>query len=200
MAKVKKISINAFESVVKENFENTVTKEWFGIPVTITKTISFEEVVNFVAEVADNCFLSDGRYIPEAMQALIDCGVVRHYTNINLPANLSSAYELVMRSGIIDFIMPEINSNQYNDIIIAIRDKIEYACDTNVTEFRNSLEDMMESMTDLQQKTKDLFGKISPDEIQTLLAAFGDDQAVENKVVDAYIERQKADLKIVGDN
>lgn len=200
MAKVKKISINAFESVVKENFENTVTKEWFGIPVTITKTISFEEVVNFVAEVADNCFLSDGRYIPEAMQALIDCGVVRHYTNINLPANLSSAYELVMRSGIIDFIMPEINSNQYNDIIIAIRDKIEYACDTNVTEFRNGLEDMMESMTDLQQKTKDLFGKISPDEIQTLLAAFGDDQAVENKVVDAYIERQKADLKIVGDN
>lgn len=200
MAKVKKISINAFESVVKENFENIVTKEWFGIPVTITKTISFEEVVNFVAEVADNCFLSDGRYIPEAMQALIDCGVVRHYTNINLPANLSSAYELVMRSGIIDFIMPEINSNQYNDIIIAIRDKIEYACDTNVTEFRNSLEDMMESMTDLQDKTKDLFGKISPDEIQTLLAAFGDDKAVENKVVDAYIERQKADLKIVGDN
>ena len=200
MAKVKKISINAFESVVKENFENTVTKEWFGIPVTITKTISFEEVVNFVAEVADNCFLSDGRYIPEAMQALIDCGVVRHYTNINLPANLSSAYDLVMRSGIIDFIMPEINSNQYNDIIIAIRDKIEYACDTNVTEFRNSLSDMMASMIDLQDRTRELFGKISPDEIQTLLAAFGDDKDVENKVVDAYIERQRADLKIVGDN
>lgn len=199
MAKVKKISINAFESVVKDNFENTVTKEWFGIPVTITKTISFEEVVNFVAEVADNCFLSDGRYIPEAMQGLIDCGVVRHYTNINLPANLSSAYELVMRSGIIDFIMPEINSNQYNDIIIAIRDKIEYACDTNVTEFRNSLTGMMESMTDLQEKTKELFGKISPDEIQTLLAAFGDDKAVENKVVDAYIDKQKVELQIVGD-
>lgn len=200
MAKVKKISINAFESVVKENFENTVTKEWFGIPVTITKTISFEDVVNFVAEVADNCFLSDGRYIPEAMHALINCGVVRHYTNINLPSSLSAAYELVMRSGIIDFVMPEINSDQYSDIIIAIRDKIEYACDTDVTEFRNSLLDMMASMTDLQDRTKELFGKISPDEIQTLLAAFGDDKAVENKVVDAYIERQNGDLKIVGDN
>lgn len=200
MAKVKKISINAFESVVKENFENTVTKEWFGIPVTITKTISFEDVVNFVAEVADNCFLDDGRYIPEAMHALINCGVVRHYTNINLPSSLSAAYELVMRSGIIDFVMPEINSDQYSDIIIAIRDKIEYACDTDVTEFRNSLLDMMASMTDLQDRTKELFGKISPGEIQTLLAAFGDDKEVENKVVDAYIERQKADLKIVGDN
>ena len=39
MAKVKKISINAFEKTIKENFENTVTKDWFGIPVTITKTI-----------------------------------------------------------------------------------------------------------------------------------------------------------------
>lgn len=200
MAKVKKISINAFEKIVKENFENTVTKEWFGIPVTITKTISFEEVVNFVAEVADNCFLSDGRYIPEAMQALIDCGVVRHYTNINLPANLSSAYELVMQSGIMDFIMPEINSNQYNDIIIAIRDKIEYACDTNVTEFKNSLSEMVRSMTDLQEKTTEMFGRISPDEISALLSAFSDDKAIENKIVDAYIERQKADSKVIGDN
>lgn len=200
MAKVKKISINAFEKIVKENFENTVTKEWFGIPVTITKTISFEEVVNFVAEVANNCFLSDGRYIPEAMQALIDCGVVRYYTNINLPTNLSSAYELVMRSGIMDFIMPEINSNQYNDIIIAIRDKIEYACDTNVTEFKNSLSEMVRSMTDLQEKTTEMFGRISPDEISTLLSAFSDDKAIENKIVDAYIERQKADSKVVGDN
>ena len=200
MAKVKKISINAFESGVKENFKNTVTKEWFGIPVTITKTISFEDVVNFVAEVADNCFLSDGRYIPAAMHALINCGVVRHYANINLPSSLSAAYEQVMRSGIIDFVMPEINSAQYSDIIIAIRVMIEYACDTDVTEYRNSLVDMMASMTDLQDRTKELFGKISPDEIQTLLAAFGDVKAVENKVVDAYIERQKADLKIVGDN
>lgn len=199
MAKVKKISINAFESVVKENFENTVTKEWFGIPVTITKTISFEEVVNFVAEVADNCFLSDGRYIPEAMQALIDCGVVRHYTNINLPANLSSAYELVMRSGIIDFIMPEINSNQYNDIIIAIRDKIEYVCDSNTAEFKHAMEKMTISMNEIQEATKDLFGKVSPDDIQKIIGLYGDDHAIEERVVDEYLKQKSPELKIVGD-
>ena len=199
MAKVKKISINAFESVVKENFENTVTKEWFGIPVTITKTISFEEVVNFVAEVADNCFLSDGRYIPEAMQALIDCGVVRHYTNINLPANLSSAYELVMRSGIIDFIMPEINSNQYNDIIIAIRDKIEYVCDSNTAEFKHAMEKMTISMNEIQEATKDLFGKVSPDDIQKIIGLYGDDHAIEERVVDEYLKQKNPELKIVGE-
>lgn len=199
MAKVKKISINAFEKTIKENFENTVTKDWFGIPVTITKTISFEEVVSFVAEVADNCFLDDGRYIPEAMQALIDCGVVRHYTNISLPANLSSAYELVMQSGIIDFIMSEINYSQYNNIVLAIRDKVEYACESNTAEFKHAMEKMTISMNEIQEATKDLFDKVSPDDIQRIVGLYGDDHTIEERVVDEYLKQKSPELKIVGE-
>ena len=181
-----------------ENFENTVTKDWFGIPVTITKTISFEEVVSFVAEVADNCFLDDGRYIPEAMQALIDCGVVRHYTNISLPANLSSAYELVMQSGIIDFIMSEINYSQYNNILLAIRDKVEYACESNTAEFNKAIEKMTVSMNEIQDATKDLFSKISPDDVQKIMGMYGDERSIEERVVEEYI-KQNHELKIVGE-
>lgn len=198
MAKVKKISINAFEKTIKENFENTVTKDWLGIPVTITKTISFEEVVSFVAEVADNCFLDDGRYIPEAMQALIDCGVVRHYTNISLPASLSSAYELVMQSGIIDFIMSEINYSQYNNIVLAIRDKVEYACESNAAEFNKAIEKMTVSMNEIQEATKDLFSKISPDDVQKIMGMYGDERSIEERVVEQYI-KQNHELKIVGE-
>lgn len=198
MAKVKKISINAFEKTIKENFENTVTKDWFGIPVTITKTISFEEVVSFVAEVADNCFLDDGRYIPEAMQALIDCGVVRHYTNISLPTNLSSAYELVMQSGIIDFIMSEINYSQYNNIVLAIRDKVEYTCESNTAEFNKAIEKMTVSMNEIQEATKDLFSKISPDDVQKIMGMYGDERSIEERVVEEYI-KQNHELKIVGE-
>lgn len=198
MAKVKKISINAFEKTIKENFENTVTKDWFGIPVTITKTISFEEVVSFVAEVADNCFLDDGRYIPEAMQALIDCGVVRHYTNISLPANLSSAYELVMQSGIIDFIMSEINYSQYNNILLAIRDKVEYACESNAAEFNKAIEKMTVSMNEIQEATKDMFSKISPDDVQKIMGMYGDERSIEERVVEEYIKHNH-ELKIVGE-
>lgn len=199
MAKVKKISINAFEKTIKENFENTVTKDWFGIPVTITKTISFEEVVSFVAEVADNCFLDDGRYIPEAMQALIDCGVVRHYTNISLPTNLSSAYELVMQSGIIDFIMSEINYSQYNNIVLAIRDKVEYTCESNTAEFKHAMEKMAISMNEIQEATKDLFDKVSPDDIQRIIGLYGDDHTIEERVVDEYLKQKSPELKIVGE-
>lgn len=200
MAKVKKVSINAFEKAIKENIApNVSTEEWCGLEITITNTISLKDMMSLVAEVADNCFMDDGRYIPEVMQPLLDCGVIERYTNINLPGSLEARYDLVMRSGILDFILPKINSNQYNDIVIAVRDRIDYMCDTNVTEFRNSLTEMVNSMSMLQEKTAELFGNINPEEIHSLLDAFGDNKAVEERVVDTYIEKQKAELKIVGD-
>lgn len=200
MAKVKKVSINAFEKAIKENVApNVSTEEWCGLEVTITNTISLKDMMSLVAEVADNCFMDDGRYIPEVMQPLLDCGVVERYTNINLPGSLEARYDLVMRSGILDFILPKINSNQYNDIVVAVRDRIDYMCDTNVTEFRNSLTEMVNSMSMLQEKTAELFGNINPEEVHSLLDAFGDSKAVEERVVDAYIEKQKAELKIVGE-
>lgn len=200
MAKVKKVSINAFEKAIKENIApNVSTEEWCGLEITITNTISLKDMMSLVAEVADNCFMDDGRYIPEVMQPLLDCGVVERYTNINLPGSLEARYDLVMRSGILDFILPKINSNQYNDIVVAVRDRIDYMCDTNVTEFRNSLTEMVTSMNMLQEKTAELFGNINPEEVHSLLDAFGDSKAVEERVVDTYIEKQKAELKIVGE-
>ena len=199
MAKVKRISINAFEKAVKENNENMITAEWNGLSITINHTIPLQDVMSLVSEVADNCFLEDGRYMPEVMQPLLDCGVVERYTNISLPGNLAARYELVMKSGIVDFIMPLINSNQYNDIVVAIRDRIDYMCDINVTEFRNSIAGMVNSMTELQEKMESLFSVVSPEDVHKLLDAFGDNKAIEERVVDTYIERQKTELTIVGD-
>ena len=199
MAKVKKISINAFEKVVKEKFNNTITDEWNGLDVVITHTIPLQEVMSLVSEVADNCFLEDGRYVPEVMQPLLDCGVVERYTNISLPGNLSARYELVMKSGIMDFILSRINSNQYNDIVVAIRDKLDYMCDSKTVEFNRAMDKMTASMNEIQESTKDLFSKISPDDIQKIIGAYGDERTIEEKVVDEYIKQKSASLKIVGD-
>ena len=57
MAKNKKISINAFENIVKEKFPNTFTANWNGLDITFTYTIGLEDVLAIVEEVSDNCFL-----------------------------------------------------------------------------------------------------------------------------------------------
>ena len=202
MAKVKKVSINAFEKAIRENIApNISTEEWCGLEITITNTIPLKDMMSLVAEgageIADVGYLQiylikhSGLFYP-------GCDIDR-YTNINLPGSLEARYDLVMRSGILDFILPKINSNQYNDIVVAVRDRIDYMCDTNVTEFRNSLTEMVTSMSMLQEKTAELFGNINPEEVHSLLNAFGDSKAVEERVVDTYIEKQKAELKIVGE-
>lgn len=197
MAKIKKISINAFEKAVKEYHENTIVAEWNGLEITITHTISLQDMMSLVAEVAENCFLSDGQYIPEVMQPLLDCGVVEHYTNINLPSNLEARYELVARSGIMDFIMPKINSNQYNDIVLAVRDRIDYACDSNTAEFRRSVDKMTEFMTGIQEKITEMFGDISAEDVKKIFGEAGDTRSVEARVVDEYIKQKNEGLKVV---
>ena len=197
MAKVKKISINAFEKAVKESHNNIIVEEWNGLEITITHTISLQDMMSIVAEVADNCFLSDGQYVPEVMQPLLDCGVVEHYTNINLPSNLEAMYELLARSGIMDFIMPKINSNQYNDIVVAVRDRIDYACDSNTAEFRRSVEKMTEFMSGIQEKITEMFGDISAEDVKKVFGEAGDTRSVEARVVDEYIKQKNEGLKIM---
>lgn len=199
MAKAKKVSVNAFEKVVKENFVNTVTEEWFGIPVTITHTIPLKEVMSLVAEVADNCFLEDGRYMPEVMQPLLDCAVVERYTNISLPSNLAARYELVARSGIMDFIMPKINSNQYNDIVVAVRDRVDYASDSNIAEFRTSINSMIDSMSVMQEQLQNFVSGISSDDVKSLIDAMGDPKGVEHRVVNAYLDKMNESSSVDGD-
>ena len=198
MKKVKKISINAFEKVVKENFDNVVDVEWRGLPVVITRTISLQDMMSLVVEVTDNCFLSDGQFVPEIMQPLLDCGVVERYTNITLPSNLEQRYSLVAKSDIMDFIMPQINSNQYNDIVLAIRDRLDYACDSRTVELKKAIDQMAESVNIIQENTKELFGNITADDIKSIIGAIGDDRAIEERIVDEYIKKKNEPLKIVG--
>lgn len=199
MAKTKKVSVNVFEKIVKENLNNTITEEWFGVPVTITRTISLKDMMSLVAEVADNCFLEDGRYVPEVMQALLDCGVVERYTNISLPSNLSARYELVTKSGVLDFILPKINSNQYNDIVVAVRDKVDYLCDANVAELHRAMDKMVDSMNKIQESTEIMFSSVSPEAVKAITEAVADEHALEERIVDEYLKKKNAPLKIIGD-
>lgn len=191
MSKVKRISVNAFEKAVKDNSKpNVTTEKWCGLDVAITHTISLKDMMSLVSEVADNCFLENGRYIPEMMQPLLECCVVDRYTNINLPTNIESRYELVLRSGIMDFIMPRINSNQYNDIVVAIRDKVDYMCDARTVEFERVMEKMAESVDKLHDSANSLFENISDEDIKAVMAAFSGDKSIEQRVVEEYIKNK----------
>ena len=176
MAKINKISVNAFEKAVKDSHIETIEAEWNGLPVVITHTISMSDMIELVAEVADNCFMDDGKFMPEVMQALLDCGVIERYTNISLPSSLSVRYELVTKSNIMEFVMDKINTTQYNDIVVAVRDKIDYMCDANTVAFNHavsSMSDMSESIQNCMSRMNELLGA-------------DDKRTIEQRIVDEY--------------
>lgn len=192
MAKIKKISINAFENAVKANCPNTFIGQWNGLDIVITKTISLQDMAAIVAEVTENCFLTDGTYVPETMEAVLQRAVVSRYTNLNLPSNMSNCYDLIEQSGIIDFLLEHINRDQYNEICHAVDRKVEYICDAKISEIEANIKKLFGAFDDLQEKTAQMFEHVSPTDLQKLVGAIGEDGALSaDKVVKEYIEQTR---------
>lgn len=186
MAKIKKISATAFSRAVKNNFDDVLFEDWCGLQIVITPTISLQEVFNLVADVSTNCFSSDGDYIPEAMSALLNCGIIEKYTNISLPEDVTERYDLVMRSGVIDLVLPRINEMQYEQIVEAIRDKVEYMCDSNVSKLSSSISQIVESVKSLKDRAERMFDGISEGEIRSFVDTFSKNENVERMAVEEY--------------
>lgn len=189
MAKIKRISASALERAVKKNFDNVITDEWCGLNITITPTISLQDVFSLAAEVSTNCFSEDGQYVPEAMNALLSCGIVERYTNIDLPEDVTAKYELVMKSGLIDFVMARINEMQYTQIVEAIRDKVDYACDSKVAELSHSISQIMESIYALRKNAERMIGNFDIEDIRKVISALSGDHKIEDAVVSEYINK-----------
>jgi hypothetical protein len=182
MAKMKRVSVNEFEKMVKDLGSNFEEVEYKGLSFIVTNTISLKDMMSLVDEVSNNCFMSDGSFRPEVVQPLLDCGVVERYTNLTLPKNLESRYELVARSGVVEFIMTKINTAQYNDIVVAVRDKIDYMCDVNTLAFNNAIESMTSMMSNIQTGMAGLVEQYG----------VNDGRSIEERIVDAY--RKKVDV------
>lgn len=188
MAKTKKITVSAFENAVKKNFKNIVEEEWCGLQLVITPTISLQEVFNIVADVSSNCFSDDGTYIPEALTAVLNCNIIEKYTNISLPKDISERYELVMRSDLMNIVFSHINEIQYGQIVEAIQNKVDYACDSNVSKLGHSISQIVESVKSLKERAEQLFDGMSTDEVRSAIDAIGGGRGIEDMAVSEYLK------------
>lgn len=200
--KEKRISINALEKVCKENYHETITKEWFGIEVTIKRVLPIDEVLAFVADVVDSSFLEDGTYVPEVTPFFIRCNVMERYANFNLPEDLSKRYKLVYGCDAFGFVIQHIDTEQFEEIVAAIDAKIDVMCDSDIITMRakfgevttaladlgdqvNALVSQLGSvLTDVNERTSSLVESLSPESIERIAVAFGAPRPENNKVID----------------
>ena len=195
----KKISVNTFEKVAKEHFGNEVIVDWYGVEVTVTPTISAVEMMNFVDDVVESAFLEALGYMPEVFDFVVRCNVLTRYANFSLPGNIEKRYELVYGTDAFETVVQKVNPGQYDEIVRAAKEKIEYKLDTSAAAVTRDAERMIDTFGDIQNQFESLFSGLSGDDIKKMVSAIGDKSVDEERLVKAYLEQTSGRERQVND-
>lgn len=186
MAKVKKISINALERVMKDNYEPTISIEWCGLEITIKKTLSLTEVIKFVEDVAETCFAEGTNdYIPEVIDFAIKSNVLEMYTNLSLPKSNDARYALIYQTDVFDEIIKYINTVQFDEMRDSINEKLKYRSSNLLAKFNEQINDVLGSVEELGNNISNIFEGIDKETIANIAQALANGNFDEQKFIES---------------
>lgn len=171
-----KISINQLESSITD--DNVITKGLLndnsdfidGASIQIYKVIPLPEMISFVSEVVEACIDGEtGEYLPEAYDFAIRAAVLTRYANFTLPANLDKQYWLLYRSSAFDQVMSLIDKHQFNSIIRAIDDKIEFKLRLITSSAITKVNEMVDQLNRIVESTEKVFSGIEAEDMAKVL-------------------------------
>lgn len=189
--KMKKISISQMDKVMKSLGNTEATFEWNGVTVVVKTLLSFQEMMEFAGRVKANCFV-DGEYLPEVRDfAIRDC-IVDMYSNIRLPDDIEHKYEILYRTDICQEIVKYVNSDQYEQLLVAIDDKITAASESNTEGLRLRIEEIAHELDNMVTEAGALFDGIDKSDIETIFEAVKSSGKIdEEKITRAYMDAAK---------
>lgn len=190
--KTNKISVRAFDKIMKNTRITEKSIEWNGIEINVKHTLSLNEVLAFVDGVTKSCFLSESNaYIPEIKTFAIKCCVLELYANFVLPTNVEHKYELVYNTDAFDVVIPHINMEQLNEIVDAINTKVDNLAQANIEAVQKQVYDMFSTLDNLQKQISDVFDGINSEDISKVIGAIADSGLDEDKLVQAYMKHNQ---------
>lgn len=192
MAKIKKISINAFDKVKSECYTPTKVVEWHGIEVIIKPTLSLVDMIEFTNNVTKSCFdTNDATFMPEFKDFAIKTCILEKYTNFTLPTNIEHQYELLYCTDVIDTVLQHVNYQQFNEIISSIEDKVAHIAQSNIEAIHAQMTELYSAFENLQKNFENLFSGMNPDDFKGLLKSFSNEQITEEGIIKAYMQQTK---------
>lgn len=194
MAKTeKKVSIALFDKIVKEHFQNEATIQWHEAEVRVKRTLSLKEMLSFVDEVVGSCFHDELGYMPEVKDFAIKSNILTRYANFSVPDNLEHRYQMVYGTDAVDAVCAVIDTTQLQEIVNSINDKIRFLCDSKANLIQERINAVLETMEEMSNSTKDIFGGLSQDDLAALMSAITEHGLDEKKIVEAYLEQKTAE-------
>lgn len=191
------ISVKEFADAVNTFYEPKSVISWAGLNIVVKQHLSLSEVAKFVDVCVKACFDSeDGKFTPEAKDPAIRSCIVAFYTNITLPENIESQYELIYHSYILDTIIKEIDRNQLDAILQAINEKTEHLAQANIEAIYSQMNKEYNALSNLYTQVSEAFKDVSPADIKAFLGAVGKNGNFdEEKIAKACLKEIKQENK-----
>lgn len=188
-----RISINKLEGMLNERIVNVPFQGDSDVEVRIKRNLSLNEMLQFVEDVVSSCVNAEsGVYSPEVMWFAIYSGVLTMYANFNLPSSIEKQYDLIYNTDAVEFVMSYINRGQYDEIVDAIRYRIDHERKIMESTMAKKMNDIVERMDSYIQQNESLFESVDEKDMAALvknLASIG--KLDEEKLVRALAESQK---------
>lgn len=191
MANKKRVPIDSFDKVVRGQAVSDTIVKWHDIELAVKHTVGFTDMMEFTHDVAESCFSESGAFVPEVMDFAIKSNILTRYTNLTLPEELEHRYALIYGSDIVDIVCEHINREQLQEITTAVKRKVNYACDANITEIQRKAAEMLNAFEKLGEKIERMFSNVSQEDIQKLLGAVSNGGFNEDALVKAYLKQTK---------
>lgn len=187
MAKMKKISVNAFEKAMKETYTPTETFDWNGIEVTVKKNLSLKEMLEFVDSVVKSCFTKDtNAYMPEIKDFATKVCILEKYANFTMPSNVETQYALIYYTDAVERVLGYVNPQQFNEICFAISKKVDNLAQANIEAMNKQMNELYNAFDNLQNQLIGLFDGVNNDDIRAVAGALANGTLDEEKLVKAY--------------
>lgn len=190
MAKTEnRISVNTFEKIMREHFTPVVTVKWHEAEITVKRSLSLVEMMEFAQSVAESCFDETRGFVPELADFVVRSNILEMYGNFRLPEDLKKRYELLYNTDAVETVTENVNRQQLQELVDAIGRKIRYLCDTRVNELSARFREVAQAMEAMSKSAGEVFEGITADDLKKLIGAVGENGKIdEEKIVKAVME------------
>lgn len=192
---MKKIAIKTWKEIVNRELPAETKVDFYGAELIIKRQLSLEEMITFVNECVDPCFDNDEhKYNAEIKDFVIRSNMIKYYTNLALPEDMSERYDMLCKLGantnFTEVLYENIDCNQFEKMADAIEAKIDEENLMNELLFTNKITKVITSIETLINSIGAAMSTVSEEDIAQLIKKLKDDGFNEEKLVEAVLEHE----------
>ena len=189
--KAKKISVNQLEKALGD-VECVDILKFGDLEIEVKKFISLQDMVQFVHDASDPCFLDDGTYMPEVKQLAFASAMIEHFTNLRLPDSMDKRIAIMYGTDIVCEIMETVSSNQLQHLSDAVDEKIDHMLDVDIQRNRAMLQDAVDQFAKSQEKLVGVFDDLTSEDVKNMASAFSNGSFDEQKLVTEMVKQMQS--------